>query len=250
MEQQRMRLGEFLIKHGLITEQQLDEALNKQFTTGERLGKVLVGMGVISENKILSALRVHLGCPTINLRKKTDIPQNVLNLIPHDLAKRGQAIPLSITSHNDEHELLVAMTNPMDTDLIDDIEFVSGCTVKPVLALDRDITHALERFYKSEPEPEPEAEEPKKGEIPISSEEDDDMVIIMGGSEKVISSTPAEEAQPRPATSGEKRTPAERLNALLEQDDLFFDFIKHLLEKRLVSTKDIMRIISHIANSG
>jgi len=239
-----MRLGEFLIKHGLITEQQLDEALNKQFTTGERLGKVLVGMGVISENKILSALRVHLGCPTINLRKKTDIPKKVLSYIPYDLAKRGQAIPLSVTSHNDEHELLVAMTNPMDTDLIDDIEFVSGCTVKPVLALDRDISHALTRFYKSE------TEESKKGDISMPSEDDDDMVIIMGGSEKVISNKPVEETSPQPSTLEGKKTPGERLNVLLDKDDLFFDFIKYLLEKRLVSANDIRRIISHIADSG
>lgn len=238
MEQQRLRLGEFLIQHGLITEEQLDQALNKQFETGERLGRILVGMGVISENKILSALRIHLGCPTINLKKKNEIPQNVLNLIPHDLAKRSQAIPLSVVSHQDGHELLVAMSNPMDTDLIDDIEFVSGCTVKPVLALERDISHALTRFYESGQ---------AKDERP-NLPEDDDMVIIMGGSEKVISNKPAR-GTPAPAeSSSTKKSPGERLSALLDQNDAFFDFITFLVEKRLVSINDIMRMIDRIKN--
>jgi len=239
MEQQRLRLGEFLIKHGLITEEHLDQALNKQFETGERLGRVLVGMGVISENKILSALRVHLGCPTINLRKKTEIPQTVLNLVPYDLAKRSQAIPLSVVSHKDGNELLVAMSNPMDIDLIDDLEFVSGCTVKPVLALDRDILNALARFYT------PDEKKDEKVDLP----NDDDMVIIMGGSEKVISNRPDRET-PEPAeTPAEKRTPGERLNTLLEKDEVFFDFISFLVEKRLVSVNDIIRIVSHIKSS-
>jgi hypothetical protein len=249
MEQQRLRLGEFLIKHGLITEQHLDDALNKQFKTGERLGRVLVGMGVISENKILSALRVHLGCPTINLKKKQDISQKTLKLIPYDLAKRGMAIPLSVTSHKDGHELLVAMSNPMDTDLIDDIEFVSGCTVKPVLALDRDISRALVRFYEPEKKEDKEPET-KRGEISELPDDDDDMVIIMGGSEKIISSKPTEETQTTTETSDEKKTPGQRLNALLEKDDLFLAFIRHLLEKRLVSPNDIIRIVNHIKTSG
>jgi len=248
MEQQRLRLGEFLIKHGLITEQQLDEALNKQFTTGERLGRVLVGMGVISENKILSALRVHLGCPTINLKKKQDIPKKVFNLVPYDLAKRGQAIPLSVTSHKDGHELLVAMSNPMDTDLIDDIEFVSGCTVKPVLALDRDISHALIRFYEPEKE-KAKKPETKKAEISELPDDDDDMVIIMGGSEKVISSKPTKEDQTTTEAPDAKKTPGERLSALLEKEDVFLAFIRHLLEKRLISPNDIIRIVNHIKNA-
>jgi len=240
MEQQRLRLGEFLIQHGLITEEQLDQALNKQFKTGERLGRVLVGMGVISENKILSALRVHLGCPTINLKKKNEIPQKVLNLVPYDLAKRCQAIPLSVISYKDGHELLVAMSNPMDTDLIDDIEFVSGCTVKPVLALDRDILNALTRFYEPNQ---------KKDTLSELQDDDEDMVIIMGGSEKVISNKPAPETTSPAEAPGPKKNPGERLNALLEKDDAFFNFITFLVEKRLVSANDIMRIIYHIKKS-
>ncbi|MBN1881262.1 MAG: hypothetical protein JW885_03730 [Deltaproteobacteria bacterium] len=240
MGQQRLRLGEFLIKHGLITEQQLDEALNKQFQTGERLGRILVGMGVVSENKILSALRVHLGCPMINLKKKKDIPQQVLNLVPYDLAKRSQAIPLSVVSHKDGHELLVAMSNPMDTDLIDDIEFVSGCTVKPVLALDTDISHALTRFYESN----------RSGdEISLDSKDDDDMVIIMGGSEKVISGRTPPKSQTEAGAPDVEKTPAERLNMLLQRDDAFPDFIKHLLDRQLISINDILRIIQYIKNS-
>ena len=240
MEQQRLRLGEFLIKHGLITEEHLDQALNKQFQSGERLGRILVGMGVISENKILSALRVHLGCPTINLKKKTDIPQNVLNLVPYDLARRSQVIPLSVVSHKDENELLVAMSNPMDSELIDDIEFVSGCMVKPVLAMERDILKALERFY---------APKQNNNKISMDSEDDEDMVIIMGGSEKVISKEPVPETPAQAETSGTKKTPQERLNALLEKDDAFFHFITFLVEKRIVSIADIIRIINHIENS-
>jgi len=241
MEQQRLRLGEFLIKHGLITEQQLDQALNKQFQTGERLGRVLVGMGVISEKKILSALRIHLGCPMIDLKTKNEIPREVLNLVPYDLAKRSQAIPLSVVRHKNGHELLLAMSNPMDTDLIDDIEFVSGCTVKPVLALDTDISNALTRFYEPSR---------KTDEIPIDQKDDDDMVIIMGGSEKVISSKPTQESPAHAQAPETEKTPDERLNRLLLRDDAFLDFIRHLLDRKLISINDIIRIIHHIQNSG
>ena len=78
MTKEKMRLGEFLIKNNIITQDELDQALNHQETRGGRLGDALIYLNIISEDKLLAALRYHLRVPAMDLENR-DIPEIHLN---------------------------------------------------------------------------------------------------------------------------------------------------------------------------
>ncbi len=88
----KKKLGEILLKSGLITEAQIEEALDKQRKTGERLGSTLVELGYITEEKIIASLGEQLGVPHIDL-DSYDIKPEILKIVPVAIAERYQLIP-------------------------------------------------------------------------------------------------------------------------------------------------------------
>jgi type IV pilus assembly protein PilB len=137
-----VRLGEILLKESLITQEQLQKALDFQRTNGGKLGSCLTKMGFITDDDITGVLSRQYGVPSINL-KFYEIDPNVIKLIPQDTALRYQVIPLSRVGS----VLTIAMTDPTNVFAMDDIKFMTGFNVEPVVASESAIGEAITRFY-------------------------------------------------------------------------------------------------------
>src|SRR5271163_3423327 len=136
------RLGEILIKESLITSDQLRQALDYQKTNGGRLGACLMKLGLITEDDITGVLSRQYGVPSINL-KFYEADATVIKLIPQDTAIRYQVVPLSRVGST----LTIAMTDPTNVFAMDDIKFMTGFNVEPVVASESAIGEAISRFY-------------------------------------------------------------------------------------------------------
>ena len=141
-----LRLGELLIKEGLLTEPQLEKAINSQRQEGGRLGEILVKLKLIREEEVVSVLGKQLGIPYFTLGTgmlKPAAGQGLDALIPQDFALKNSVIPLSRTLNS----LTVAMFDPLDLILIDNLKKITGCEINPVIATKSDIQKAAELFY-------------------------------------------------------------------------------------------------------
>ncbi len=136
------RLGEILVKESLITSEQLNQALEHQKANGGRLGTSLMKLGIISDDEITSVLSRQYGVPSINL-KFYEVDAAVIKLIPQDTAIRYQIVPLSRVGST----LTIAMTDPTNVFAMDDIKFMTGFNVEPVVASETSISEAITKFY-------------------------------------------------------------------------------------------------------
>lgn len=137
------KLGSTLIASGAITAKQLDEALEEQKITGRRLGEVLITQGSISEGKIVDALSSMLGLQIFSLSRYRPMPE-ALRMVPESVARRLNAIPLSIENDN---TLLVAMSDPMDILAQDEIRMLTGLNITVGIVAPSEIERNLERLY-------------------------------------------------------------------------------------------------------
>ena len=137
-----VRLGEILVKESLITQDQLQKALEFQRANGGKLGSCLTKMGYITDDDITGVLSRQYGVPSINLRFY-EIDPIIIKLIPQDTAQRYQVIPLSRVGS----VLTIAMTDPTNVFAMDDIKFMTGFNVEPVVASETAISEAIHKFY-------------------------------------------------------------------------------------------------------
>lgn len=139
---QKKRLGDILFEAGLITQDQLRKALEEHRRSGKRLGEILIQLKIATESAIAQTLSSQLGFPYVDLATVAVEPEATA-LIPESLAKKHQAIPISIENSS----LLVALADPLDYESIRDLGFSSGYTIRPVIATRKDILEAIERHY-------------------------------------------------------------------------------------------------------
>jgi len=144
-QKRRRRLGEVLLDEGLLSQDQLTKALEEVTRTGKRLGEVLVAQDIVSEHDITWRLSHQLGYLFVDLTQERP-DAAVSAIIPELLAKRYQAVPVRL----DGKALTIAMADPLDFEAIQDLCFVSGCTVKPVLAGRSAIKETLDKIYGRE----------------------------------------------------------------------------------------------------
>lgn len=138
----RKRLGDLLVEAGLITGEQLEKALSVQKNTGERLGKVFINLGYITEENMIEVLEFQLGVPHVNLHNFT-IPREIAAAIPGSLAERYSVIPIK----KQGKKITLAMVDPTNFYAIDDVRIASGMEVEPVIAAEREILRAIEQSY-------------------------------------------------------------------------------------------------------
>ncbi|HEX2254260.1 MAG TPA: type IV-A pilus assembly ATPase PilB [Thermoanaerobaculia bacterium] len=165
---QQSRFGEVLVKSGKIDEQQLREALALQQREGGRLGSAVVRLGYISEDELLELLSRHFGVPSVDLRQ-TEVDPGVLKIVPPDLARKYTILPVSKAGAT----VTLAMTDPSNVFAMDDIKFMTGYRVEPVVALDADLKAAIEEHYGST-----HAIELKKVMEDLTEESDADLEVL------------------------------------------------------------------------
>jgi type IV pilus assembly protein PilB len=137
-----VRIGELLLKEKRITPDQLQEALNYQKANGGKLGFNLVKLGFVKDEELTALLSKQYGVPSINLAQ-FEIDPAVIKLIPAETAHKYQIIPLSRAGAT----LTIAMTDPTNVFAMDDIKFMTGYNVEPVVASETAVADAITRYY-------------------------------------------------------------------------------------------------------
>ena len=141
-----VRIGELLLKEKRITSGQLQEALTYQKSNGGKLGLNLIKLGFLKDEEITSLLSRQYGVPSINL-SQFDVDPAIIKLIPTETAQKYEIIPLSRSGAT----LTIAMTDPTNVFAMDDIKFMTGYNVEPVVASETAVAEALQRYYPAAP---------------------------------------------------------------------------------------------------
>ena len=136
------QIGELLIKDNFITTEQLNTALQHQRQHGGRLGSILIKLGYVEDDDVTSVLSRQYGVPSINLAY-FEIDPSVIKLIPIEVAQRYLVIPLSRVGST----LTIATADPTNVFAMDDIKFMTGFNVEPLVASEASIMEALEKYY-------------------------------------------------------------------------------------------------------
>ena len=138
------KLGEILVRENLISSQQLREALEYQRTNGGRLGSNLVNLGIISDDVITAVLSRQYGVPSINLELFL-IEEETIRLISQEVALKYSVLPISKIGAT----LTLAMADPTNVFAMDDIKFMTGLNVEPVIASEASLVIAIGKYYRA-----------------------------------------------------------------------------------------------------
>ncbi len=136
------KLGEILVRENLISPQHLREALDYQREHGGRLGFNLVKLGLVSDDMITAVLSRQYGIPSVNL-DLFQIDSQVLHLIPQEVAQKYSVLPLSRVGAS----LTLAMVDPTNVFAMDDVKFMTGLNVEPVVVAEASIQQAISKYY-------------------------------------------------------------------------------------------------------
>jgi type IV pilus assembly protein PilB len=136
------KLGEILVRENLLTPQQLREALDYQREHGGRLGYNLVKLGLVSDEMVTAVLSRQYGVPSVNL-DLFDVDPPVIRLIPREVAEKYSVLPLSRVGAT----LTLAMVDPTNVFAMDDIKFMTGLNIEPVVVSEAGVQEAIEQYY-------------------------------------------------------------------------------------------------------
>src|SRR5213082_275781 len=137
------KLGEILLREGLITQDQLKKALLEQKNTGMRLGYTLVKLGYVEETEISKMLARQYRMPAVDL-SRFEVDPKILKLLPPDVAVKHTVLPLK----REGRTLTVAIADPNNVTAIEDIKFITRCDVFPVIAGEYTLRNAIEKYYQ------------------------------------------------------------------------------------------------------
>ena len=143
------RLGDLLVREKIINPQQLEQALREQKRSGGRLGSVLIKLGFLSDEEVTNFLSRQYGVPAINLQY-FEIDSSVTKLIPEETARKHHILPLSRVGAS----LTIAMVDPTNVFAMDDIKFMTGFNIEPVVASETSIMEGIDKAYAAAAVPE------------------------------------------------------------------------------------------------
>lgn len=141
----KIRLGDCLIQKGMLTDEQLQQALIKQKEDGSRLGETIVGMGFVSEDDMIDVLVEQLGIEYVDVRR-IKIDESVAKILKEDFMRKNNLIPIGYDPLL-PNVLKVAMADPMDIIVIDDISIITNMQVDPVLSTKAQINMCIDKIF-------------------------------------------------------------------------------------------------------
>lgn len=140
----KIRIGDLLVEAGAITEEELQEALAYQKENGGRIGNVIMKLGYISQELLVTVLTTQMGIGFVEL-KACKLDEEIIRLVPENLINKYKVMPIEFDEYN-PNVLKVAMADPMDLNAIDDISITSNTQVEPLLAMEDDIMEAIGKY--------------------------------------------------------------------------------------------------------
>ncbi len=138
-----LKLGELLINEGVITQAQLDEALKCHTFFGIKLGSSLIELGFVQEDVLVALLSKKLGVPAVTLSEILDVPSGIIERISPAVAEKFRVIPIRL----ENKRLYIAMADPTDFKSQEELSFITGNVIMPMIAPEVNILHALEKHY-------------------------------------------------------------------------------------------------------
>ena len=144
-ESMKKRLGEMLVDEGIISEEQLQEAMHEQKIKGGRLEKILISQGYVTQDVIMAFVGTQLGIPHVSLTEIGEIPNDVVFSVPESIAINHCLIPIV----KKDKRLTVAMADPLNVFAIDDIKMMTGFEVDPAIASETEIKAMQAKYYGS-----------------------------------------------------------------------------------------------------
>jgi type IV pilus assembly protein PilB len=146
-------MADMLVIEHVITPEQLQQALDIQSKTSEKLGTVLLSKGFVTEAGIMQFLSTQCGISAVSLAAMPDIPPEVIALVPETIARQHTLVPFNKANNS----ITIAVADPLNVMILDDLKMMTGCDVKIALASENDILAALDKYYKAAKSPEQDA---------------------------------------------------------------------------------------------
>ena len=161
------RIGELLVEAGVLSQQQLEQALFAQRKDGRKLGQLLIELGLVGEVQLTQTLSRQLSVPWVSLYH-VDFSRSLLNLVPRAVAERYSLVPIFVRRVRNQGETLyVAMDDPTNDAAIEEVNRASSLPVKPMIACPSDIRAAIRVYYLGESVPEPPASTPHVAPVAV-----------------------------------------------------------------------------------
>ncbi|MCH8938776.1 MAG: type IV-A pilus assembly ATPase PilB [Gemmatimonadetes bacterium] len=175
-----LRIGDLLVREDLISQDQLEQALIEQKSSGARLGYVLVKMGFVLEIEITKMLARQFHVPAVDL-SRFEVDEKIIKLVPAEVALKHSVLPLK----RDGRSLTVAMAEPGNMQIVDDLKFITRCDIVPVIAGEFTLRTAIEKYYE---------QTDAQLESLLAGMGDDDLEIVEEEEEEDLSATLADDA--------------------------------------------------------
>ncbi len=226
-----------MVEMKIVTENDILRALKHQQQYGCKIGQSLVALNILSEDKLLATLRYHFGLPVVDI-KKINISPGILKLVSSEMAERYTVIPIKIKESSKGKSLLMVMSNPLDINAIEELQFAVGYKISPVIAKESDIQAALNKYYDLEGR--------ATGATSVSVEEkpeSDVMTIIQGGEEIRV-----QEVKEKPPLKPPEKPPqqgggATNYEAALKERKMWRALIKLLVKKEYITIKELEEML-------
>ena len=240
MTETKKRLGVLLVESNIVSEDDIERALRYQNQHGCKIGQALVALNILSENKLLAALRYHFGLPVVDLAN-TEIPPSIIRLISGEMAERYTAVPLRLEQTKKGKTLFVVMSNPVDLNAIEELQFIAGYKISPVLAKESDLQGALNRYYNVKTRP--------IGAISVSLEDEPDageMTIIQGGEEIriVLNSEEKKELEKSQEDGSDEGHLKMNYEMVLKELKLWKAVVKLLINKGFITMEELKEALT------
>lgn len=182
MAVQKERLGDILVSAGVITEEELQQGIDHQQKTGEKLGKALVNLDIIDGVHLAAALSTQLNIPYVRL-SDYDLTRELVSTIPKDVAQNRKILPIE----ESEDQLLVAVADPLDIASLDEIKMMIGKDIEPVIAVEEEIDEVLDDIYGTQEEVSEIIEDVTEDDVDVVSSTGPD---LDQGVEEMVNETP------------------------------------------------------------
>jgi hypothetical protein len=223
------KLGDMLKEAGLIDDFQLQSALSHQRNWGGKLGHILVELEFVREEDIARVVADKLKIPYVNLFEP-EVPENIFKLLKADVAKKYHVMPAG----KEKGSLILAMSDPLDIEAIDEIRFITGLSIKPALAMKSEIKDAISKYYDGEEI----VRDSSKSLFHVRTHADGGKMEIIRGSDLNMPKT-AESDESSPVLSRE-----ESVNRSLQETKLKIDALTSLLiEKGIFTREELVSMI-------
>jgi type IV pilus assembly protein PilB len=231
------KLGEILLRAGVVEPDQLRIALAEQRSWGRRLGQTLIEIGALSERDLVRALASQLGIPVVHLAGKRIEPE-ILELIPLELAEKHGCLPLFVKQADGVRSLYLGMEDPSDVEALDDARFSAGMPVVPIMVSPSELEEAIQNSYPGAAPP-----------AALEKDRDPREVVL----DQLVAELPGTKMNPsqvrRAASKGEMQAVVEEEIGAVGGAEMLTALTQILIEKGLLDPGEIAQRIRTLRSS-